>query len=48
MQYSNKIARQLLKHAELRTEVPPGTWLYKQGELLDHYFVIVRGTVKIE
>lgn len=28
--------------------VAPGTQLFKQGDMLDGYYVIVRGTVKIE
>ena len=48
MQYPDIVAAQLLKIAQLKLEVPPGTKLFEQGQQLDGYYVIVRGTVKIE
>ena len=48
MQYSDSVARKLLKIAEFMPGVAPGTQLFKQGDMLDGYYVIVRGTVKIE
>ena len=48
MQYSDSVASKLIGIAELVTEVPPQTQLFRQGDLIDGYYVIVRGTVKIE
>ena len=48
MQYEEKFARMLLSAAKPMYEVPKKSVIFKQGEMKDGYYVIVRGTVKIE
>ena len=48
MQYSDTVATQLLRVAQYVPSVMPQTRLFNQGDLIDYYCVIVRGTVKIE
>ena len=48
MQYSESVASKLLDVATFMPNVDKNTLLFKQGDHLDGYYVIVRGTVKIE
>ena len=48
MQYGEECALQLLAKAKVMTDLPPGKVIFRQGDMINDFFVIVRGTVKIE
>lgn len=48
MQYDDSVKEKLLSVAIPKFEVPPNTVLFSQGDHKDGYYVIARGTVKIE
>jgi CRP-like cAMP-binding protein len=48
MQFPNEVREQLIALAEYKIIEKADTKIFSQGELSENYYIIVRGTVKIE